>query len=158
MTVVMSEHATGRSLVSEGLFDRLARRVVAEEGVDRAMAERIVDQALAFVAVCGSNSAMPLSPSAAVDIGWHAFILHTKEYADFCDRVAGRFVHHVPTAEEDRGTRGEAARATLVRTVEAVGRRYVIDAQLWPLTDIGCQKCTGCHNGCHDDPPPPPGA
>ena len=39
-----------------------------------------------------------------MDKGWHAFILHTADYAEFCDRVARRFIHHLPDApgEEDR--------------------------------------------------------
>jgi SAM-dependent methyltransferase len=36
--------------------------------------------------------------------GWHAFILHTDDYAEFCQRVAGRFIHHLP-AGPGRGQR-----------------------------------------------------
>lgn len=35
-------------------------------------------------------------PSQAVDEAWHAFILSTREYRDFCRQVLGRFLHHVP--------------------------------------------------------------
>ena len=154
---VMSERTTGRSLVSEELFDRLVRRIVADGGIDRRLAERIMDQALAFLSACAANTGVPLSPSEAVDLGWHTFILHTKDYAQFCHRVAGRFIHHVPTDEADPAVQREAARATLVRTVEAIERRgFTADAALWPLSGAKCQKCTQCHNGCADDPPPAP--
>ncbi len=35
-------------------------------------------------------------PSRAVDSAWHEFILLTKNYADFCDKAFGKFLHHVP--------------------------------------------------------------
>lgn len=35
-------------------------------------------------------------PSKAVDTAWHEFILLTKNYADFCDRAFGKFLHHAP--------------------------------------------------------------
>lgn len=35
-----------------------------------------------------------LSPE--VDEVWHALILFTREYADFCQQAFGTFIHHVP--------------------------------------------------------------
>lgn len=35
-----------------------------------------------------------------IDNLWHSFILFTKEYATFCDRFNGKFIHHVPETEE----------------------------------------------------------
>jgi len=37
-----------------------------------------------------------LAPSNAIDGIWHAHILHTKLYADFCSRLQGSFIHHEP--------------------------------------------------------------
>lgn len=37
-------------------------------------------------------------PSRVVDDLWHAFMLHTREYADFCTATLGRFLHHTPEA------------------------------------------------------------
>lgn len=34
--------------------------------------------------------------SEPVDPFWHAHILHTKQYAEFCQEIAGRFLHHEP--------------------------------------------------------------
>lgn len=36
------------------------------------------------------------SPTELVDEAWHQFILHTKEYQQFCKARYGRFVHHIP--------------------------------------------------------------
>lgn len=61
-----------------------------------------MEQTLAFLAATANQADKPLSPSQPVDIGWHAFILYTREYAEFCQRVAGRFIHHVPTMTPTR--------------------------------------------------------
>jgi len=35
-------------------------------------------------------------PSQVVDDAWHAFILFTRGYEQFCSRAFGRFLHHTP--------------------------------------------------------------
>ncbi len=35
-------------------------------------------------------------PSHVVDDAWHAFILYTRGYDQFCSRAFGRFLHHTP--------------------------------------------------------------
>lgn len=35
-------------------------------------------------------------PSVVVDDMWHEMVLHTREYAEFCDSAFGRFLHHTP--------------------------------------------------------------
>ena len=96
----------------------------------------------------------PLSPANLVDIGWHTFILHTKDYREFCDRIAGRFIDHVPT--DDNGGDGKAHGAlSAPLTTQAVAEAgFVVDEPLWVSTG----QCSQCHNGCHNDPPPDPKA
>jgi hypothetical protein len=36
-------------------------------------------------------------PSRIVDEAWHEFILFTRDYQDFCQKVFGQFLHHIPT-------------------------------------------------------------
>jgi hypothetical protein len=151
MTGTVTELTTGSVLVPESLFTRLVDRIVADEKLDRGLAVRIMDQTLAFLGACGRHHDMPLAPSELVDIGWHVFILYTHDYAAFCQRVAGRFLHHLPTDIDDPTAAGDAAHTTLTRTVAAIEQAgFVVDSELWPSTGT----CTGCHNGCHDDPPP----
>jgi hypothetical protein len=142
-----------RVLVTPTVFDRLVRRVVVDDRVDHALAVRIVDQALAFLAACAHNTGARLAPSRLVDVGWHVFLLHTHDYAVFCDRLAGRFLHHVPDDSDTAGHTVETAHETIRRTIAAISEAgYVVDLDLWSHADAG--DCTGCHNGCHDDPPP----
>ena len=37
-----------------------------------------------------------LPPSVCIDEVWHAHILHTEDYVNFCDDVYGEFLHHHP--------------------------------------------------------------
>lgn len=91
------------------LFERFSKRIVEERHVDKDHADRIMDQALVFLGTCATTDE-PLSPSETVDISWHTFILHTHDYAAFGERMAGRFIHHVPTGDEDPAAHGSDAR------------------------------------------------
>lgn len=146
------ERLSGRSLVSDELFERLTARVTRDEGYGPALAARVVEQALAFLRTCAVHRGEPLSPSRLVDAGWHAFILDTREYRRFCRRIAGRFIDHVPTGGVAADP-GEPASA-LSRTAAAIrAAGYAVDDELW-FSSAGGGECTGCANGCHDDPPP----
>jgi len=37
--------------------------------------------------------------SEIVDLVWHQFILFTKEYHDFCNKVFGEYIHHAPATD-----------------------------------------------------------
>ena len=42
-----------------------------------------------------------LPPSYDMDEVWHAHILHTKDYIDFCEQVFGCYLHHHPHHGKD---------------------------------------------------------
>lgn len=151
MTIAL-EHPVGTTdpatLVTPEVTDRLTRRITTEHPeIDQPTARRIVGQAAAFIAASGRRPGQSLAPSKLVDYGWHAFILHTVDYAEFCQRVAGRFVHHVPTDENEQIPDGpQAARERTLTAITAAG--YTVDEELWP--DMA--ECTQCHDGCSDSP------
>ncbi|MFJ9754987.1 glycine-rich domain-containing protein [Streptomyces sp. NPDC101149] len=136
------------TLIDPAVTDRLTRRITTDHPeIGTATARRIVGQAAAFIAASGQQPGQSLAPSELVDYGWHAFILHTADYAQFCERVAGTFVHHVPTDEDETMPGGaQATRTRTLATITAAG--YTIDEELWP--DVA--KCTQCHAGCTDSP------
>ncbi|SCL28638.1 hypothetical protein GA0070616_3732 [Micromonospora nigra] len=141
---------TGRALVPDALFDRLTARIARDHPELAAdLPARIVDQALAFLAAC-AVTAEPIGPSKLVDIGWHTFILHTRDYADFCHRLAGRYIHHQPEPTPD-DERPEPIGAPISRTVAAIrAAGLAVDPALW--TTSGAAECSQCHAGCHDSP------
>lgn len=152
MTTVITDRLPGRSLVSDALFGRLVARIVADEQLERQLAERIMDQALAFLRACAGHPGGPLSPSKLVDVGWHTFILYTREYAAFCDRIAGYFIHHAP--DDEAATSADPLENALTRSVEAIqAAGLVVDAELWLTAEAG--ECRNCSNvGCGAGPPP----
>ena len=88
---------TNKCLVDDVTWDRLVNRIVEDEKIERHLAERIMDQALGFLALVKYEPEGHYGPSALVDIGWHTFILYTKPYAAFCEEFVGHFIHHDPT-------------------------------------------------------------
>ncbi|WP_377477527.1 MAG: hypothetical protein P2A85_03385 [Microcoleus anatoxicus] len=50
-----------------------------------------------YMYLCAIKPRMSLSvPSNEVDEFWHCHIIHTREYQDFCNEIAGYFIHHAP--------------------------------------------------------------
>ncbi|SNT58193.1 hypothetical protein SAMN05443665_10491 [Actinomadura meyerae] len=134
-----------KGLISPDLFGRLVARIVHEKHVSTEEAERVLHQALGFLMACALNPGAGLAPSKSVDVGWHAFVLHTREYADFCQRIAGRFIHHAPDDPSDAGSGGASIRAT-VAAMEQAGLH--VDPDLWETAG----DCSQCYQGCHDSP------
>ena len=48
-------------------------------------------------------------PSQVADDLWHEFILHTRNYEQFCSRAFGTFFHHTPAAAMGRGDTSDLA-------------------------------------------------
>jgi len=73
---------------------KLRQQFVNVEAKDADLVERGFRQF--FMACSRSNGRYVAMPSKIVDAYWHALILDTKSYADWCDRTLGRFLHHIP--------------------------------------------------------------
>lgn len=82
-----------------------------------------------------SNEATePLVPSPAIDAAWHAFLLHTQEYADYCDDQFGRFVHHRPCSTN----RPSRSKGTYSRTRRLAEEHFgPLDEVAWPIMAAG---------------------
>jgi hypothetical protein len=118
-----------------------------------------------------ANGSFVSMPSQAVDDAWHAFILSTRHYRDFCSRAFGRFLHHTPAeAMRTPTAAGEGIRRAwklccgleridprapaalpLLFAVDAVlaipdGYRY--DLRCAPGSGTYCASHVGCGSGC----------
>lgn len=153
MTMTISEvpvsiELTNKELISDQLWNRLINRIVQDENLDLALAESIMDQALGFLWLCAKTTGELFSPSPLVDIGWHTFILYTRDYAEFCERMARRFIHHVPSDEENMDYGPER----IARTVTALKQHgIVVYEELWaeaPTRSIGPRCKGGGGDGC----------
>ncbi|TXS36912.1 glycine-rich domain-containing protein [Streptomyces sp. OR43] len=154
MTIAL-EHPVGTTdpatLVDPAMMERLAARITKDHtDTDLPTARRIIGQTAAFLAASTALPSVALAPSKPVDVGWHTWILHTVDYAAFCDRIAGRFIHHVPAPEGESSEHGpKAERQRTLDALAAAGFR--IDHDLWPeAARMG--ECSQCHAGCTDSP------
>jgi hypothetical protein len=131
----------GRDLVAPRLFDRLSDRLAADHLFDPDYAERIIDQALAFLAAYGSDPDWPDAPSHTIDLGWHTFLLYTKEYSLFCRQVAGRFIHHVPDDSPTARRSGDDRLTLTIARIKESG--YLVDHDLWTMgTTCNPNRCS----------------
>ncbi|MFE0021331.1 glycine-rich domain-containing protein [Amycolatopsis sp. NPDC059021] len=142
MTTVAKEK-TGQSLISEKLFDRLVNRIQLEQDMDHELASRITDQALAFLGTC-AVSTVPLSPSAQVDIGWHTFLMYTREYREFCTKMAGRFIDHEPQDVEEDRSHARAATVTDRAVTAILEAGFAVDRELWEVRAAKCNDGEKC--------------
>ena len=138
----------GKRLMDERLWSRLVARIATEYGVDVSYSERILDQAVAFLRLCAARPNQSFAPSPIVDVGWHAFILTTREYAEFCEKIAGRFIHHIPRDEEG----ADSPLTGVTDTVHALKELGLwVDEPLW----FSSGKCNGSRcdgNQCRGKP------
>jgi len=138
-----------RTLISTELRETLVDNMRAKfPQLTEEKAARGVGQMLAFLAAC-AYSEKPLSPSPLVDDFWHAFLLHTKAYREFCEENFGRFLDHQPgylDPEEHGG--GKVLRARTVDAITLAG--YEIHLEFWPELDLA--ECSQCHANCSDSP------
>ncbi|MFJ1974690.1 hypothetical protein ACIO93_39370 [Streptomyces sp. NPDC087903] len=132
---------SGRSLVAEAEFDALAAFCADEYGLERCVADRVVDQALALVHVMGtSRSRATMAPSRLVDPGWHTLVLHTDWYANWCQEQFGYFLHHRPNSR----IRTRGLMTSVVEKIRSAG--FEVDERLWE-TAADCNPPACCGDG-----------
>jgi len=85
-------------------------------GWSREFAEQMELSYRRFLTLMAKYPDETIAPSKDVDRFWHAHILDTLKYAEDCERVFGRFVHHFPyfgmRGEEDARNLAVAAERT----------------------------------------------
>ena len=81
---------------NESVIERIQR----DADVDRETARTWFNEMLVFLDMVADSKRF-ISPPEAVDVAWHAFILHTRDYEDYCRERFGRVIHHQPTGAPD---------------------------------------------------------
>lgn len=85
--------------------DEVVARFCADHGYSKEQGNEIFLETKRWLWLCALHSAeghpgyeLTMSEEMMViDEMWHTFLLFTYDYADFCTRYLGRFVHHQPT-------------------------------------------------------------
>jgi hypothetical protein len=114
--------------------DRVVHRIHKEHDVTVDQAALLVTEAEKFLRYC-ATATEPASPSPAVDLAWHEMILYTKEYADYCSRLAGRFIHHSPSDETGKTYAPGGAYRTFVTMTN---NGYAPDTNTWIPDEAPC--------------------
>ncbi len=92
-------------LIDEENYNGVRRKVVEElrktgQEPDPAWIEEGILALKQYYAVALLDPRNFHAVSDLIDPFWHAHILHTRQYADFCERTFGEFVHHEPLDHE----------------------------------------------------------
>jgi hypothetical protein len=107
------------SLVAKGVasawIEEGREQLATEAGAAEAVCE--YRRFLALLMGCGER----VTPCKLVDELWHQHILDSREYARFCVRVAGEFLHHTPHYEAPHGDHAPAFRRTKELYRERIG-------------------------------------
>lgn len=74
--------------------DFLIEKFAKDHGYSEEEARVLFEDVKRFLLLGSIVDASP-APSLPIDQMWHSFILFTKDYADFCEKVGG-FIHHRP--------------------------------------------------------------
>jgi hypothetical protein len=80
----------------------VVERIQRDAGVDPDTAAALFSEMLLFLDLVAASDHF-ISPPEAVDVAWHAFILHTRDYEAYCRERYGRIIHHQPTGQPDPG-------------------------------------------------------
>ncbi|WP_154964311.1 glycine-rich domain-containing protein [Agrobacterium tumefaciens] len=137
-------------------LEPILARYCKEEGLSAEIAQDHRREMLRFLALCGTATEHGkfYGMTGAVDELWHTFVIFTREYAAFCDAVAGRFLHHVPEVEGQMSMSTFDHYLAFLADYEAVFNEPA-PAAYWPRPDgdpesvacKGCSACSSCGGG-----------
>ncbi|MBP2471178.1 hypothetical protein JOF53_000050 [Crossiella equi] len=144
MPITLSVVRDAREYIPAAHWDRLAILISRDHDVDRALAERILAQTVAFLITCARNPGLPLGPAPMVDKGWHTFLTDTVPYRAFCQAHNGDYINHIPHLPgEDQ--EGPLVLRTTIQAIRDAG--FTLDEQLWNAEGVDCNQCyAGCSN------------
>lgn len=122
----------------------LVQRFARTKGLAINEAERYFRECKKMLILMGSMKD-PFSPSQPLDEIWHHFILHTREYEEYCKTYIGRFLHHNPT-----DVPYVESRTRMLGIAKMLFKE--IDVALWPsMETLACDSSCKGDNYCKGD-------
>ncbi|MEA3304267.1 MAG: glycine-rich domain-containing protein-like [Patescibacteria group bacterium] len=108
------------------------------KGWSKAHADKVEQEYKQFLVLTQSYPDKAIVPTKDVDALWHQHILDTMKYAQDCDEIFGKFLHHFPYF----GMRGEDDAQQLVASAEETRALYKSDFGVdIALTASECSSC-----------------
>jgi hypothetical protein len=80
--------------------ENVVQHFAASAGLSNADASAVFKDLECYLALASANT---VNPTKIVDDAWHSFILHTRDYAEYCLMHFGKFIHHVPSVDSVQG-------------------------------------------------------
>lgn len=129
---------------------KVMARYIRDNGLTEEVACEHEIEIKRYLAMCAINPKAHYGMRGPIDELWHTFVIFTRDYARFCEEVAGRFIHHIPETGEDRA-KGSDSYARFLNDYEEIFG-HPAPAQYWPrpaLLDASaeCQGCNTCSQG-----------
>lgn len=137
--------AVSRAL--EFQIDDVVARYMKDEGLTEEIAREHERELKRFLALCAMNPSAHYGMRGPIDEIWHTFIMFTREYAQFCEHVSGRFIHHVPETGKGESRSADGYLLFLNDYQKVFGQPA--PPQYWPrpaltLANDGCTGCGTC--------------
>jgi hypothetical protein len=97
-----------------------------------------------FLCMIYLNTEFSIVPTKEVDSFWHQHILDTRAYANDCQKIFGKFIHHFPYL----GMRGEDDIKLLFDCFEETKKIYFnLFGEIYCQEATNCTKCS-CRSTC----------
>ena len=145
----MSLKTNSESRINEESLDLIRCKMndSSELGLDVEEVEVSVEEYRRFLILKMENLGVKLAPTSLMDKAWHMHILDTRRYAEDCDAMFGRFLHHHPSY---KGVESEERGDVLIRASEMMAKLYSerfghdpLDGGSGCNTDDDGSACTG---------------
>ena len=102
MTLCEDDHKQLKSKVAaiqrEELCAGVIFRLTTRHNVEPSVAQKMVKGLAEYLVILSGYEGV-LHPPYPIDIAWHEALIDTHRYADLCNRMFGRFLHHTPPTE-----------------------------------------------------------
>lgn len=130
-------------------MEDVVARYMKDEGLTEEIALEHEREIKRFLSMCALNPKACYGMKGPIDEIWHTFIMFTRDYAEFCQQVAGRFIHHIP--ETGKGENKSSQNYVLFLNDYEVIFGHPAPEQYWPRPALGgkpeTSQCSGC-GGC----------
>lgn len=77
-------------------FSQVREKMLMEGGVEPAQVDEAIEEFRKYLHLIALGHSSLGMFSKEVDKVWHTFILFTRDYAEFCQKTFGFFLHHQP--------------------------------------------------------------
>ena len=95
--LLTNDHLMIKTKVESFHHDGVIWMLMNEYGLKQDESETLFNDMKHFLfAAYVVSEKMNLIPSNRVDLAWHCFLLHTRDYISFCNEMFGQIMHHEP--------------------------------------------------------------